>query len=47
MQLETKFLRLSEPAAVGNHLDGWPVCFDLSLENIFLTAENDRLARYL
>src|SRR5437899_6461218 len=27
MQLETKFLRLPEPAAVGDHLDGWRVCW--------------------
>ena len=26
-QLETKFLRLPEPAAVGDHLDGWRVCW--------------------
>ena len=27
MQLETKFLRLPEPAALGDHLDGWRVCW--------------------
>ena len=27
MQLETKFLRLRQPPAVGDHLDGWRVCW--------------------
>ena len=27
MQLETKFLRLREPATVGDQLDGWRVCW--------------------
>jgi hypothetical protein len=26
-QLETKFLRLRQPAAVGDDLDGWRVCW--------------------
>ena len=26
-QLETKFLRLRQPAAVGDQLDGWRVCW--------------------
>ena len=27
MQVETKFLRLSQPAAVGEQIDGWRVCW--------------------
>jgi len=27
MQLETKFLRLRQPATVGDQLDGWRVCW--------------------
>ena len=26
-QLETKFLRLGKPAAIGDQLDGWRVCW--------------------
>ena len=27
MQVETKFLRLCQPAAVGEEIDGWRVCW--------------------
>jgi len=27
MQLETKFLRIREPATLGDQLDGWRVCW--------------------
>jgi len=27
MQVETKFLRLCQPAAVGEQIDGWRVCW--------------------
>jgi hypothetical protein len=27
MQLETKFLRLPRPPALGDHVDGWRVCW--------------------
>ena len=27
MQLETKFLRLSKPAELGEEMDGWRVCW--------------------
>jgi hypothetical protein len=27
MQIETKFLRLFKPAAIGDRIDGWRVCW--------------------
>jgi hypothetical protein len=27
MQVATKFLRLTKPVALGDHLDGWRVCW--------------------
>ena len=27
MEIGTKFLRLFEPAALGDHIDGWRVCW--------------------
>jgi hypothetical protein len=29
MRVETKFLRLFHPVAVGDHIDGWRVCWML------------------